>query len=105
MPAGLQAELSGLRADQQIVVFVLIYLFAPMYLIVPLMVASVIAADSFGGAVVIPILLLVVGQATGVMYFNVAMVTALGALLWLINAGLLCFGVRLFRRERLIAQT
>jgi ABC-2 type transport system permease protein len=49
MPAGLQAELAGLNPDQQMIVLMLVYILAPMYLIVPLMVASVIAADSFAG--------------------------------------------------------
>jgi ABC-2 type transport system permease protein len=207
MPAGLQAELVGLNPAQQIVVLVLVYLLAPMYLIVPLMVASVIAADSFagekerktmeallytpttdvelfvgkllspwvpalaiawggfllyalvanlaawqtmgqiffpnlmwivlvlwvappvaglglatmvlvssrvqgfqeayqiGGAVVIPVLLLGVGQMTGVMYFNVGLVFLLGAVLWLVDAGLLWLGVKTLRRGEMIVRT
>ena len=49
MPTGLQEELAGYNEIQRAVVLVLVYFFAPMYLIVPLMVASVIAADSFAG--------------------------------------------------------
>jgi ABC-type Na+ efflux pump permease subunit len=48
-PAGLLHELSGYTQQQQIVVFVLVYMLAPMFLILPLMVSSVIAADSFAG--------------------------------------------------------
>ena len=47
MPAGLQAELAGYSESQTIIVLFLVYLLAPMYLVLPLMVASVIAADSF----------------------------------------------------------
>ena len=49
LPAGLQQELSGLNMIQQATVFFLVYMLAPMFMIVPLMVASTIAADSFAG--------------------------------------------------------
>lgn len=49
MPGSLQAELAGYDLMQQFVVLFLVYFMAPMYLIIPLMVASVIAADSFAG--------------------------------------------------------
>src|SRR5690606_18550844 len=39
----------GLDPAQQVVVLGLVYLLAPLFLIVPLMVASVLAADSFAG--------------------------------------------------------
>jgi ABC-type Na+ efflux pump permease subunit len=205
MPSGLQAELAGLDEMQIVVTLALVYLLAPMYLILPLMVSSVIAADSFAGekerktleallytpttdrelflakllsawlpalaiawggfllyalvanvaawptmgrvffpngmwivlalwvapavaglglgvtvlvsaraesfqeayqlgaVVVLPILLLVVGQATGVMYFSVGMVLLLGLVFWAIDAALLWFGGRTFRRSRLAA--
>lgn len=49
MPAGLQNELAAYTVEQQTIVFFLVYMLAPMFLIIPLMVASVIAADSFAG--------------------------------------------------------
>ena len=49
MPAAMTAELEGLDDVQTLIVAFLVYFFAPMYLILPLMVASVIAADSFAG--------------------------------------------------------
>src|ERR1044071_9605931 len=45
MPAGLLKELSGYTQVQQLIVFSLVYMLAPMFLIMPLMVASVFAAD------------------------------------------------------------
>jgi hypothetical protein len=51
-----------------------------------------------GGVVVVPILLLVVGQATGVIYFSIWLVLLLGLVLWLLDAALLWFGSRSFRR-------
>ena len=49
MPAGLQSQLAGLNEAQTMVTLLLVYMLAPMYLILPLMVSSVIAADSFAG--------------------------------------------------------
>jgi ABC-2 type transport system permease protein len=49
MPSGLLNELSGYTQDQQMIVFSLVYMLAPMFLILPLMVSSVLAADSFAG--------------------------------------------------------
>jgi ABC-2 type transport system permease protein len=206
MPAGLQSQLAGLNEAQTMVTFLLVYMLAPMYLILPLMVSSVIAADSFagekerksleallytpttdlelllakmlgawlpalviawvgfliyslvtnlaawstmgriffpnlmwvilalwvapavaglglgttvlisaraqtfqeayqmGGMVVLPILLLVIGQASGVMYLSTWLVVALGFVLWAIDATLLWFGARRFRRNELAAR-
>jgi ABC-type Na+ efflux pump permease subunit len=49
MPSGLLNELSGYTTKQQLIVFPLVYMLAPMFLIMPLMVSSVLAADSFAG--------------------------------------------------------
>ena len=49
LPAGLQQELAGLDLSQQATIFFLVYMLAPMFLMVPLMVASTVAADSFAG--------------------------------------------------------
>jgi ABC-type Na+ efflux pump permease subunit len=203
MPAGLQQELARYEEGQLIIVLMLVYFFAPMYLILPLMVASVIAADSFAGEkerktleallytpttdqelflakllsawlpaiaiawggfllytvtaniaawptmdrlffpnmmwlalafwvapavagiglgttvlisvraqgfqdayqmgaiVVLPLILLVIGQATGVIYFSTWLVLLLGLVLWLISLGLLWFGAMTFRRTEI----
>jgi len=203
MPAGLRDAIAGYNEAQTIVVVGLVYFLAPMYLILPLMVASVIAADSFagekerktleallytptsdrellvakmlsamvpavaiawvglvlysvtanvaawstmgrvffpnlmwivlavwvapavaglglgitvlvsaraesfqeayqlGGVVVVPILLLIVGQATGILYFSPWMVLVLGAFFWIVDVVLLSLGARRFRRSEL----
>lgn len=49
MPQGLQSELAAYNMNQKVIVYFLVYMLAPMFLILPLMVASVIAADSFAG--------------------------------------------------------
>jgi ABC-2 type transport system permease protein len=203
MPASFQSELAGYSDAQMLIVLLLVYLLAPMYLILPLMVASVIAADSFAGEkerktleallytpttdgelflakllsawlpalavawggfvlyavvanvaswptmgkvffpnlmwlilvlwvapavagvslgfsvlvsvraqgfqdayqlgamVVLPVVLLAIGQATGVMYFSTWLVFLLGLLCWILDAILLWFGSRTFRRQQL----
>jgi ABC-type Na+ efflux pump permease subunit len=49
MPPSVRNEMAGLSDTDSVMIAILVYLFAPMYLIVPLMVSSVIAADSFVG--------------------------------------------------------
>ena len=49
MPAGFQQEFSGLNLPQTLIVYLLKYQMAPMFLLVPLLVALTIAADSFAG--------------------------------------------------------
>ena len=206
MPVGLLNELSGYTSDQQMIVFALVYMLAPMFLIMPVMVSSVLAADSFagekerktleallytpttdgelftaklmggwttaivvtllsfviyaimvnaagwhsighiffpnwmwvalvfwvtpavaglglvvmvfvsvraqgfqdayqiGGMVVLPVLLLMVGQISGVMYFSLGVVLFVGLVIWLIDAILLWFASKSFRRGELMAK-
>ncbi len=49
MPPAVRSQMAGLDQRQLFLVLMVVYLFAPLYLIVPLMVSSVIAADSFAG--------------------------------------------------------
>ncbi len=49
MPAGMVRELAGYQGMQRTLAYLLIYMFAPLFLVVPMMTASVIAADSFAG--------------------------------------------------------
>ena len=49
MPPGLIEKFSELSDDQLFLTLTVVYMFAPLYLIVPLMVSSVIAADSIVG--------------------------------------------------------
>ena len=49
VPRGLAGPILALPKDQQLIVLVNGYLLAPLFLIVPLMVASVLAADAFAG--------------------------------------------------------
>lgn len=49
IPPALRASFANLSDVRAGLIFALVYLFAPMYLIMPLMVSSVVAADSFAG--------------------------------------------------------
>jgi len=206
MPSGLLNELSKYTPDQQLTVFTLVYMLAPMFLIMPLMVSSVFAADSFagekerktleallytpttdrelftaklmgawvtavvvavlgfilyavmvnaaawqsigyiffpnwmwvalvfwvtpavaglglvvmvfvsvraqgfqdanqtGGLVVLPVLLLMVGQISGVMYFSLGVVLFVGLMIWLLDIVLLWFASKGFRRGELMTR-
>ena len=206
VPPGLLNELSRYTPDQQVTVFTLVYMLAPMFLIMPLMVSSVLAADSFagekerktleallytpttdrelftakllgawstanvvallsfivyaimvnaagwrsiqhiffpnlmwivlvlwvtpavaglglvvmvfvsaraqgfqdayqtGGLVVLPVLALMIGQISGVMYFSLGLVLIVGLVIWLIDAGLLWFASKSFRRGELMTK-
>jgi ABC-type Na+ efflux pump permease subunit len=206
MPAGLLNELSQYTQDQRVTVFILVYMLAPMFLIVPIMVSSVLAADSFagekerktleallyspttdkelfaakllgtwsaafavailsfivyavmvnaagwqsihaiffpnwmwialvlwvapavaglglvvmvfasaraqgfqdayqtGGMVVLPVLLLIVGQVSGLMYFSLGVVLLVGLVVWLIDLGLLWLANKSFRRGELMTK-
>jgi ABC-type Na+ efflux pump permease subunit len=61
-------------------------------------------AYQLGSMVVIPIVLLMLGQVGGVLYFNIELVLILGLLLWGVDIGLLWYGARSFQRSELIAQ-
>ena len=204
MPAAMQAQLAGHKPEEMLTIFMLVYGLAPMFLIMPLMAASVLAADSFagekerktleallyspttdrelfaakllgpwaasvviawlsfllyavmsdlagwsgmhlllfpnpmwtalvlwvvpavaglglvvmvfasaraqgfqdayqtGGMIVLPILALMAGQITGVLYFTVGMVFVLGLVIWLLNVVLLWLASRNFHREQLM---
>jgi fatty-acid desaturase len=56
-----------------------------------------------GSVVVVPVLLLVVGQISGVMYFSVGAVLLIGLAIRLLNGVLLTLGSRSFQRGRLLA--
>ncbi len=206
MPPAVRAEITGMGTDQMLIVLVLGYMFAPMFLILPLMLASIIGADSIvgekerktleallytpatdrelylakvlsaflpavliawvsfvvyaiivnvagmsvmgriwfplphwwamilwvapavaalgmsvivlissrvstfmaaqqtSGILVLPIVLLVIGQLSGVVYFGTELVLLLGAVIWIVDAGLLWLGVKQFSRSALMAR-
>jgi ABC-type Na+ efflux pump permease subunit len=61
-------------------------------------------AYQLGGMVVLPVLLLMVGQISGVMYFSLGLVLIVGSVIWLIDMGLLWFASKGFRRAELMTK-
>lgn len=61
-------------------------------------------AYQLGGVVVIPVVLLLLGQAGGVVYFNLPVVLGLGLFLWLVDLAILWVGIRSFNRGALLAR-
>jgi hypothetical protein len=61
-------------------------------------------AYQLGGLVVLPLVLLMVGQFSGLIYFGTVLVAVLGLVVWLIAGLLLWVGIRRWRREALITQ-
>ncbi len=61
-------------------------------------------AYQIGGLVVLPVVLLMLGQITGVLFFSVWMVLAVGMVFWLIDAALMAVGARTFRRTELLSR-
>ena len=49
LPLSVQADLAGMTATQVMIYVMVLYFFAPFFLIIPIMASSVIASDSFAG--------------------------------------------------------
>jgi ABC-type Na+ efflux pump permease subunit len=49
LPSNIQSQLAGMAEDQVMIYVMLLYFFAPFFLIIPVMASSVIASDSFAG--------------------------------------------------------
>lgn len=61
-------------------------------------------AYQLGGVVVIPLVLLLLGQIGGVVYFSPLVISGVGAVVWLLALGLIGYGARTFERGTLIAR-
>lgn len=62
-------------------------------------------ANQLGGAVILPIIFLAMGQATGLLLVDVLVAVAIGAVLWVVAALLMVTGARRFTRDRLASRT
>jgi ABC-2 type transport system permease protein len=62
-------------------------------------------AYQLGGAIVLPIVALIVAQLAGVLVIDAGLAILLGAVVWILAAGTLWLGYRSFRRERLLLST
>jgi hypothetical protein len=61
-------------------------------------------AYQLGTLVVLPLMLLILGQIAGVIYLSAGFVFLAGLVLWLIDAGVLWFAARTFQRGEIIAR-
>lgn len=61
-------------------------------------------AYQLSASLVVLVLALVAGQATGVLFLGVGTVLLIGSLIWVVDAILIYISVRNFKRSRLIAQ-
>ncbi len=67
-------------------------------------VATAHEAFQAGGLVVLPVVVLLLGQVSGVLFFGPALALGLGAALWLLALGALRMGFGTFRRASLISR-
>jgi ABC-2 type transport system permease protein len=65
---------------------------------------SVQEANQWGSVMVVPMVLLMIAQALGVLYFNLWLTLLLGLLLWSIDGVLLWLGGRVFRRSWMVSR-
>jgi uncharacterized membrane-anchored protein len=61
-------------------------------------------AQQTSGLLTLPLVALVVGQATGVLNLTVGVLLGIGALIWLLDAALIWLGVKQFSRSALISR-
>lgn len=67
-------------------------------------VSTFMEAYQFSGALVLPLILLMVGQIAGVLTLNVNLMLVMGLIIWVLDAILIRIGLRIFRRSELIAR-
>lgn len=61
-------------------------------------------ANQLGGAVILPLIFLAVGQSTGLLLVDWPIAMAIGAVIWVIALALLRGGIKRFTRDALVAQ-
>ncbi|HSP03506.1 MAG TPA: hypothetical protein VLR27_08405, partial [Acidimicrobiales bacterium] len=61
-------------------------------------------ANQLGGAVILPLIFLAVGQSTGLLLVTLPIAVGIGAVIWAIALLLLRGGVKRFTRDALVAQ-
>lgn len=61
-------------------------------------------ANQLGGAVILPLIFLAVGQSTGLLLVDWPIAIAIGGVIWVLALSLLWGGVKRFTRDRLVAQ-
>jgi ABC-type Na+ efflux pump permease subunit len=67
-------------------------------------VSTFMEAYQFSGALVLPLILLVIGQIVGAISLSIPFMLVVGLLIWILDAVLIRTGIRIFRRSELIAR-
>ena len=62
-------------------------------------------ANQLGGAVILPLIFVAVGQSTGILLVSLEIALAIGAVIWAISLLLVWSGARRFSRDRIAATT
>ena len=57
-------------------------------------------ANQLGGAVILPLIFVAVGQSTGLLLVDIPLAMGIGAVIWLVALGLVARGAALFTRDR-----
>jgi hypothetical protein len=58
-------------------------------------------ANQLGGAVILPLIFLAVGQSTGLLLVDIPIAVAIGAIVWVLALVLCARGARRFTRDQL----
>lgn len=61
-------------------------------------------AYQIGGVVVVPVVALMLGQVSGVMYLSIGVLFIVGLVFWLIDGAILWYSARTFHRNEMIAR-
>ncbi len=61
-------------------------------------------AYQIGSVVVLPVVLLLLGQVSGVMYLSIGVLVIVGLVFWLFDAAILWYSARIFHRDEMIAR-
>jgi ABC-type Na+ efflux pump permease subunit len=72
--------------------------------IVSTRVSTFMEAYQFSGALVLPLLILVIGQISGIFSLSVGLMLGVGLLIWILDGVLISIGLRIFRRSELMAR-
>lgn len=62
-------------------------------------------ANQLGGAVILPLIFLAVGQSTGILLLDVPLALGVGAMIWLVAIALVGRGAQRFTRDRIAGTT
>ena len=65
---------------------------------------SFMQAQQVSGVIVLPVVVLMLGQVTGLLFLSPGLVLLIGAVVWILGLGLVWLGAKTFKRGELIAR-